>query len=282
MFIIRVILCGVAILGTISRLFIKNKEINNSINTIQNVVNNEIGNISIYKMTESEIQELPSTEIVAQNEADEQKQEQEVEDESFELQGDIAYEGAKATIWNVTLGDYKGLTYYSQLDSRWKNKMYSSTGNKNQTIGISGCGPTAGSIIVTACKGTITPDKMAELFVKYGYRSANNGTYWSAFRAIADEFNIKYSETGNIDTAINLLRNNNYVVVSVGNGLFTTGGHFVVLVGIDGDTLKIYDPYLYAGKFETSTRRGKVTVNGNTVYVSISNFRKYANAKGFF
>ena len=280
--ILIVILCGVAILGTISRLFIKNKEINNSINTIQNVVNNEIENISIYKMTESEIQELPSTEIVAQNEADEQKQEQEVEDESFELQGDIAYEGAKATTWNVTLGDYKGLTYYSQLDSRWKNKMYSSTGNKNQTIGISGCGPTAGSIIVTACKGTITPDKMAELFVKYGYRSANNGTYWSAFRAIADEFNIKYSETGNIDTAIKLLRNNNYVVVSVGNGLFTTGGHFVVLVGIDGDTLKIYDPYLYAGKFETSTRRGKVTVNGNTVYVSISNFRKYANAKGFF
>ena len=280
--ILIVILCGVAILGIISRLFIKNKEINNSINTIQNVVNNEIENISIYKMTESEIQELPSTEIVAPNKADEQKQEQEVEDESFELQGDIAYEGAKATTWNVTLGDYKGLTYYSQLDSRWKNKMYSSTGNKNQTIGISGCGPTAGSIIVTACKGTITPDKMAELFVKYGYRSANNGTYWSAFRAIADEFKIKYSETGNIDTAINLLRNNNYVVVSVGNGLFTTGGHFVVLVGIDGDTLKIYDPYLYAGKFETSTRRGKVTVNGNTVYVSISNFRKYANAKGFF
>lgn len=60
------------------------------------------------------------------------------------------------------------------------------------------------------------------------------------------------------------------------------GGHFVVLVGIDGDTIKIYDPYLYAGKFDTPTRRGKVTVNGNTVYCSVDNFREYANYTKFF
>lgn len=36
------------------------------------------------------------------------------------------------------------------------------------------------------------------------------------------------------------------------------------------------------GKFETSTRRGKATVSGNTVYVSVNNFKNYANAKGFF
>ncbi|MFR3783706.1 MAG: hypothetical protein ACLTXR_08170 [Clostridia bacterium] len=84
-------------------------------------------------------------------------------------------------------------------------------------------------------------------------------------------------ETYYLDKAVELLRNNHYVIVSCGNGLFTTGGHFIVLVGIDGDTLKIYDPYLYSGKFSTSTRRGKVTVDGNTVYCSIDNFRNYAN-----
>lgn len=36
------------------------------------------------------------------------------------------------------------------------------------------------------------------------------------------------------------------------------------------------------GKFETSTRRGKVTVSGNTVYCSVDNFKRYANAQGFF
>ena len=274
--------CILAIAGCLCGIFIQNDDLNNSINTIQNVVNNEIENIDTYEMTDNEVQELPSTEIVEQNETDEQNLEQEVEDESFELQGDIAYEGDRARSWNVTLGDYKGLTYYSQLDGRGKNKMYSSVGSYSQTIGSSGCGPTSASMIVTACKGAITPDVMADLFVKYGYRSSNNGTYWSAFRAIADEFDIGYKETSNIDTAISLLRNNNYVVASVGNGLFTTGGHFIVLTGIDGDTIKVYDPYLYAGKFETSTRRGKATVDGNTVYVSVSNFKNYANAKGFF
>lgn len=123
---------------------------------------------------------------------------------------------------------------------------------------------------------------MGDLFVKYGYRSANNGTYFSAFRFVADTFDIGYEETYYLDTVVNLVRNNHYVVVSCSNGLFTTGGHFIVIVGIDGNTLKIYDPYLYAGKFETSTRRGKVTVSGNTVYCSIENFRNYANYKKFF
>ena len=277
--IIVIILGCLLILKCLAGIVIKNENLNNSIDEMQNVINNEI---QFYEMTEEEIIELKTAEIIEQNEIDEQNLEQEVEDAGFELQGDIAYEGDKARSWNVTLGNYKGLTYYSQIDNRWRNKRYSSTGNASQTIGSSGCGPTSASMIVTACKGAITPDVMSDLFVKYGYRSANNGTYWSAFRAIADEFDIGYSETTNFQRAIELLRNNNYVVASVGNGLFTTGGHIIVLTGIDGDTIKIYDPYLYAGKFETSTRRGKVTVVENTVYVSVQNFRNYANAKGFF
>lgn len=126
--------------------------------------------------------------------------------------------------------------------------MYSSVNNPSQTIGSSGCGPTCASMIVTATKGTITPDTMSDLFVKYGYRSANNGTYWSAFRAVADEFNIGYTETTDIQRALQLLQNNHYVVASCGNGLFTTGGHFIVLKELNGDTITVYDPYLYSRK----------------------------------
>lgn len=240
--------------------------------------------ITTYNMSQQEIEELPSTEIVEQTEEDEQEvsAEQEVEDEGFELQGEIAYEGDKANTWNVELGDYIGLTYYNQTDSRWRYHMYSSVGDSSQTIGTSGCGPTSAAMIVTATRGAITPDQIGDLFVQYGYRSASNGTYWSAFRAVADEFNIGYTETSDIQRALQLLESNNYVVVSVGNGLFTTGGHFIVLTELNGNTITVYDPYLYSGKFDTSTRRGKVTVDGNKVYVSVSNFINYANAKGFF
>ena len=250
-------------------------KVNEAVDTIVDAINT-------YEMTDEQVEALPTTEVVEQTEEQENAVEQTVENEGFELQGQIAYEGAKAETWDVELGDYKGLTYYSQLDSRWANKSYTSCNNSSQTIGSSGCAPTCASMIVTATKGAITPDTMCNLFVKYGYRSSNNGTYLSAFRAVADEFDIGYEETYNLDRAVELLRNNHYVAVSCANGLFTTGGHLILIVGVDGDTLKIYDPYLYSGKFETSTRRGKVSVDGNTVYCSIDNFRKYANYTRFF
>jgi len=281
----NIVLIVIAIfIGILSGFGFYNANEDNSTEEIVSSAVNEIKDyITTYNMSQEEIEELPSTEIVEQTETQEQEvsAEQEVESEDFELQGEIAYEGS-SEYPNISLGNYTGLTYYNQTDSRWRNHQYSSVGDSSQTIGTSGCGPTSAAMVVTAIKGTITPPEMGDLFVQYGYRSASNGTYWSAFRWTADVFDIGYQETSSLDTAINLVRNNNYVICSVGNGLFTTGGHFIVIVGIDGDTLKIYDPYLYSGKFDTSTRRGKVTVSGNTVYCSINNFRNYANYKGFF
>lgn len=255
-----IIVIIVAILvGILSGLGFYNVNKDSSTEEIVNSAVNEIKDyISTYEMSDEDVANLATTEIIEQTEEQEKATEQEVEDESFKLQGEVAYEGT-SEYPQISIGDYKGLTYYSQIDSRWANKMYSSTGNSSQTIGTSGCGPTSAAMIVTATKGTITPDTMADLFVKYGYRSANNGTYLSAFRFVADTFDIEYQETYKLDEAVNLLRNNHYLVVSVNNGLFTTGGHLMVITGIEGDMLKIYDPYLYAGKFETSTRRGKVT-----------------------
>ena len=281
----NIVLIVIAIfIGILSGFGFYNANKDNSTEEIVSSAVNEIKDyITTYNMSQEEIEQLPSAEITEQTAEQEAEvsAEQEVESEEFELQGEIAYNGT-TEYPQISLGNYVGLTYYNQTDSRWKNHMYSSIGDSSQTIGTSGCGPTSAAMVVTAIKGTITPPEMGDLFVQYGYRSANSGTYWSAFRWAADVFDIGYQETSSLDTAIDLVRNNNYVIVSVGNGLFTTGGHFIVIVGIDGDTEKIYDPYLYSGKFDTSTRRGKATVSGNTVYCSIENFRNYANYKGFF
>ena len=223
-----------------------------------------------------------STEIPQLTENDEQSLEvQEVENEGFEEQGLVAYEGSEKTP-NVQVGEYAGLTYYSQLDNRWKNQMYSSVGNSTQTIGTSGCGPTSSAMVVSSIKGNITPNEMANLYMQYGYRSVNQGTYWSAFKWTADVFNIGYSECYKLDDAIAKLKDNNYIIASCNQGLFTYGGHFIVLTGVEGDYIKVYDPYLYNGKFSTSTRIGKAEVKGNTVYVSKENFRNYANYQKFF
>lgn len=104
-------------------------------------ITNTVTDIATYEMSEKEIKQLPSTEIVEQTE----EQEKEVaeaqattETEGFEEQGEIAYNGT-SEYPSVSLGDYKGLTYYSQIDNRWSSHPYTSIGNETQTMGSSGC-----------------------------------------------------------------------------------------------------------------------------------------------
>lgn len=100
-------------------LFIDDKELKKEV--VQKVTDT-VTDIATYEMTDEEINNLASTEIIEQTEEQENAQEQEVESEAFELQGEIAYEGDRATTWDVELGDYKSLVYYSQLDGRWSRK----------------------------------------------------------------------------------------------------------------------------------------------------------------
>ncbi len=163
--------------------------------------------------------------------------------------------------------------YFNQLDQRWANKMYSSVNNSAQTIGTSGCGPTSGAMVVSSLTASIVyPDVMAEYYVQNGYRSASNGTYWSAFKGTADKYGIEFKQTSDISVAIDCISKGGKVVASTpggSTGLFSTNGHFVVLVGLANNTFTVYDSYLYKGKYDLSFRKGKASVSGNNVYVSV-------------
>ena len=89
-------------------------------------------------------------------------------------------------------------------------------------MGSSACGPTCAAMVVSSIKGNILPTIMADLYVKYGFRSANNGTYWSAFRWTADVFDIGYKEIYKLNDVCDLLEQNYMVISACGNGLFTT------------------------------------------------------------
>lgn len=243
----------------------------NGIETVVNIIEDNMSTTEIPNLTQEDEQSLAVQEAnVGKN-------------QGFEQQGQVAYKGSSKTP-SVSLGKYQGLTYYSQVDSRWARHPYTVIGDKSQDIANYGCGPTCAAMIVSSIKGTITPPEMGDLFVQYGYESKYDGTYWSAFRWIADVFDLDgYSQFSSVDTAVNKLKNNHYLVAICNEGLFTYGGHFIVITGIEGNNLKIYDPYLYSGKFTTASRKkANVMVKGNTVYVSVENFKKYANCKSFF
>ena len=132
---------------------------------------------------------------------------------------------------------------YEQTDSRWRNVMYSAVGNRSQTIGTDGCGPTCAAMVVATLKNRdVTPIQAAKWSVDHGYLSANDGTYWSYFKPYLAYYGIRCEQTGSVTAAIDALKKDRMVITSVGRGIWTTGGHFILAYGLAGDKVKVHDP----------------------------------------
>lgn len=175
------------------------------------------------------------------------------------------------------------MIYYSQTDARWKNKMYTIVNDKTQTIGSSGCGPTCASMIVANLTDkTVLPDTMATDFISKGFRTSNNGTYASSMKYVAEKFNLDYKQTKELNLAIDVIKKGGMVVARCVNGLFTTGGHYIVIADINDNILTVLDPQIYSGKFERYDRKGKVKLEGNKVYCSVTNMLLYGAVKEYY
>lgn len=118
---------------------------------------------------------------------------------------------------------------YKQAAKPWGPMMYSNHGDPNQTMANSGCGPTAMADVVATLKDkSINPYDLAELSMQWGDRTYNSGTNWSFFPHIAEHFKfVKMVQTKSIDALKACLDAGGYVVCSMGNGYWTSGGHYI-------------------------------------------------------
>jgi hypothetical protein len=98
-----------------------------------------------------------------------------------------SYEGVTFTDGNTAV------VYYSQFDSRWKDKPYGQQG----TIGSSGCGPSSLAIAVsTLSDQTIDPEHMALWAYQNGYKCEGNGSYHSLILEGAKHFGLTVDYAG--------------------------------------------------------------------------------------
>lgn len=139
---------------------------------------------------------------------------------------------------------------FKQYDSRWGNKVFTSTGNNNQTMRNSGCGPTAAANVVATVKdSSVTPWTLAQIAMQKGYRTANSGTAWGFFQYIAGVYGFsKFVQTSNMTTMKACLDAGGYVVASMGPGYWTSGGHYITLWKYD-------DTYIYANDPASGSRK---------------------------
>lgn len=133
------------------------------------------------------------------------------------------------------------LVLYSQYDARWKNAPYGSS-----TIGESGCGPASmAMIIATLSDKSVTPVDVATYGASQGTYIAGSGSAWTLPRIAAEHWGLKAQDIGkDMNAATTALQNGNYVIAT-GQGPvpFTSGGHFIVLRGMDdGGKILVGDP----------------------------------------
>ena len=103
-----------------------------------------------------------------------------------------------------------------------------------KTVASSGCGFTSSSMIVSYLTGKkITPKEFVGDWSKK-YYVPGVGMSWSLPNAAAEHYNLgSVQQTSNINEAYNALKEGHPVMSAQSAGLFTSGGHLIVLRGVD-------------------------------------------------
>lgn len=111
------------------------------------------------------------------------------------------------------------------------------------TIESHGCGIVSLSMIATYLTDTVyMPETLAERFGDY---NTETGSYWSLFEKGAKTLGLDFQKrTTDTKEVLNALENGQVVVSLQSEGLFTTGGHYIVLTGINKEKrITVNDPY---------------------------------------
>ncbi len=134
-----------SIILIINTLYVKDEKVEKIVTETSNKIENIILSEETLQSAENTIEavekdeQLDTTKTITNVEESELEQDAMVEQENISYNGDIKADGLKL------LGAYQGLTYYSQADTRWANKLYTSSNNKKQTMKSSACRTNIGS-----------------------------------------------------------------------------------------------------------------------------------------
>ncbi|MDO4594389.1 MAG: C39 family peptidase [Tissierellia bacterium] len=140
------------------------------------------------------------------------------------------------------IDDPMAIDYYIQYDARWGNYRYG-----DSDIAQAGCGPTSLSMILSYMTDEkINPGELVEDIggASSGYYIRNVGSSWALFGGVCDDYDIDvYQVSPSSDFIINELNDGNPIIASMSPGYFTSGGHFIVLRGIDNNgNVLVNDP----------------------------------------
>lgn len=134
---------------------------------------------------------------------------------------------------------------FLQDDIEWGSEMYSIVGSRSQTIATSGCGPTSMAMVLNYyIDDSITPIQTAIYALENNHRTRYDGTSWTYFQDMANEYNLEFLQTASSVDALEWMntKEDPLIICSMGPGLWTRAGHYIVLWDVEGQTAYINDP----------------------------------------
>lgn len=136
------------------------------------------------------------------------------------------------------------VVYFNQLDQRYANQPY---GTDN--IGGYGCGPTSMAIVVSSLTNDIVdPVEMAKWAYENGCWCKGQGSYHSLIPNAAKAWGLSVEgcTASEPQRIVDALTEGKLVVAIMLKGHFTTGGHFIVLRGVQDGKILVADPASYS------------------------------------
>lgn len=155
----------------------------------------------------------------------------------------LNYPLLKGTSRETDLSDLVGTGEVPQLyqwDARWGYTQY---GDKE--MGLTACGPTCLSMVCLYFleDARYTPRYIADYAEENGYYAIGAGTQWVMMSEGAADLGLNVTVLPmDIPRILRELEQGNLVILSVGPGDFTPGGHFILLTGVEDDKVIVHDP----------------------------------------
>ena len=144
---------------------------------------------------------------------------------------------------NVDLAEYAGseaVPLFLQWDPMWGYEKYGSG-----YIAVTGCGPTCLAMVGYWLTGdeNMTPSQIAAFAQKNGYYASGYGSSWTLISEGAEKLGLRATELPLVKKKmVTALEEGKPMILAMGEGDFTSSGHYIVLTGVTEEGFRVNDP----------------------------------------
>lgn len=141
---------------------------------------------------------------------------------------------------DITSYSTTSLPLFLQWDPMWGYEDYGSS-----CIAVTGCGPTCLAMVGYYLTGdtNMTPDQIAKFAERNGYYASGYGSSWTLISEGAEKLGLKATELPLVKKKItDALEAGKPIILALGEGDFTSSGHYIVLTAVEDGAFRVNDP----------------------------------------